>query len=110
MSCASWMGRTLLFRVASGTELLGVSSNHDLVHFISLCHQYMSVVVSSVNVISVCHQFVSSGHEAQTQTLKCHEYMSSVRVIRPERKTQTIIGCHQGVSSVCVSSGHKART
>ena len=30
MSCASWMGRTLLFRVASGTKLLGVSSNHDL--------------------------------------------------------------------------------
>ena len=30
MSCASWMGRTLLFRVASGTKFLGVSSNHDL--------------------------------------------------------------------------------
>ena len=30
MSCASWMGRTLLIRVASGTKLLGVSSNHDL--------------------------------------------------------------------------------
>ena len=30
VSCASWMGRTLLFRVASGTKLLGVSSNHDL--------------------------------------------------------------------------------
>ena len=30
MSCASWMGRTLLFRVASGTKLLGVSSNPNL--------------------------------------------------------------------------------
>ena len=30
MSCASWMGRTLLLRVASGTKLLGVSSNYDL--------------------------------------------------------------------------------
>ena len=30
MSCASWMSRTLLFTVASGTKLLGVSSNHDL--------------------------------------------------------------------------------
>ena len=30
MSCGSWMGRTLLFRVASGTKLLGVSSNHDI--------------------------------------------------------------------------------
>ena len=30
MSCASWMGRTLLFRVASGTKLMGVSSKHDV--------------------------------------------------------------------------------
>ena len=30
MSCASWIGRTLLFRVAIGTKLLGVSSNHDI--------------------------------------------------------------------------------
>ena len=30
MSGASWMGRTLLFRVASATKLLGVSSNHNL--------------------------------------------------------------------------------
>ena len=30
MSYASWMGRTLLFRVASGTKFLGVSSNHDI--------------------------------------------------------------------------------
>ena len=30
MSCASWMGRTLLSRVASGTKLLGVSSNQDI--------------------------------------------------------------------------------
>ena len=30
MSCASWMGRTLLFRVVSGTTLLGVSSKHNL--------------------------------------------------------------------------------
>ena len=30
VSCASWMGRTLLFRVASGTKLLGVSSNHNI--------------------------------------------------------------------------------
>ena len=30
VSCASWMGMTLLFRLASGTKLLGVSSNHDV--------------------------------------------------------------------------------
>ena len=30
MSCASQIDRTLLFRVASGTKLLGVSSNRDL--------------------------------------------------------------------------------
>ena len=30
MSSASWLGRTLLFRVASGTKLLGVNSNHDI--------------------------------------------------------------------------------
>ena len=30
MSCASWMGRILLLRVASGTKFLGVSSNHNV--------------------------------------------------------------------------------
>ena len=30
VSCASWMVRTLLFSVASGTKLLGVSSSHDV--------------------------------------------------------------------------------
>ena len=38
MSCASWMGRALLFRVASGTKLLGVSSKHDILAHTTTTH------------------------------------------------------------------------
>ena len=52
MSCASWMGRTLLFRVASGTKLLGVSSNHGilytLVYIISLI--FLAVLATTLQV------------------------------------------------------------
>ena len=46
MSCASWMARTLLFIVASGTKLLGVSSTHDLGCFLSSCHRGCTVLAN----------------------------------------------------------------
>ena len=92
MSCASWMGRTLLFRVVSGTKLLGVSSNHDLDNFFDSSGGGMNVVTSfSVeelrcdNLHSIHFILVSSRRQ------KLHpELLSSLMWRRTQDKTARV--------------------
>ena len=61
MSCVSCMGRTLQFKEASGTKLLGVSSNHNIECI------YGSVICALLD--DGCLNFIHTWSQARSQTV-----------------------------------------